>query len=375
MALILEHGYVLVEGRLEQVHSAMPSVQMPSAHVILGCLLGTAVGDALGLPYENLSPARGRRLWGEPEHYHLCFGRGMTSDDTDHICMVAEAWGTARADDDVDLEHFASHLEQSFKRWLLTFPAGIGKATLYAGVRSWLGRKPNGMMSAGNGAAMRSSILGVLAEDDATLTRAVTLSSQLTHRDSRATRAALVVARATRWGLYNEPDFAAFWHDCQHHVEMDDELLAWGEKIGSSMSQPSLNFAREHFPEGVSGYAYHTVPMALHMCFSQEPQDIFASLQDAVRCGGDTDTLAAIAGGIIGAWVGKRKDVMGVLEPHLQGLWLYPRGFAYLEALSRALASTDKDMPVVPTWQTGARGMAFNTLVMAHVLRRMLPPY
>lgn len=367
---------VLMDGVLEQVHSPMPSAQ-----VILGCLLGTAIGDALGLPYENLSPQRGRRLWGEPEGYRLCFGHGMTSDDTDHICMVVEAWAMARAGDDIDLEHFVSSLEQSFKRWLLTFPAGIGKATLHAGIRSYLRRTPSGVMSAGNGAAMRSSILGVLAADDAMLTHAVTLSSQLTHRDPRAVRAALLVARATRWGLHNERDFEAFWQACQHHIEMDDELLAWGEKIGSSLTQTSLEFAREHFPKGVSGYAYHTMPMALHLCFSRDPRDISLILQDAVRCGGDTDTLAAITGGIAGAWLGARLgaqgdgDVRGVLEPHLSGLWLYPRGLAYLEALSQALASTDGSMPVVPTWQTVARGLCFNALVMAHVLRRMLPPY
>ncbi len=379
---------IRVAGWLEQVHSPMPSLQMPSAQmpsaqVILGCLLGTAIGDALGLPYENLSPARGRRLWGEPEHYRLWFGRGMTSDDTDHTCMVAEAWWAAQGDG-VNLEHFVAILEQSLKRWLLTFPAGIGKATLYAGIRSWLKRTPSGVMSAGNGAAMRSSILGVLAEDDATLTHAVTLSSQLTHRDARAVRAALLVARAARWGLHNDPDFVAFWQACQHHIERDDELLMWGKKVGSSLLQPSLEFAREHFPKGVSGYAYHTVPMALHLCFSRDPRDIVLTLQDAVRCGGDSDTLAAITGGIAGAWLGARlgarEDVREVLEPQLRGLWLYPRGLAYLDALAQALASADDSMPVVsmpvvPTWQTVARGTCFNALVMAHVLRRMLPPY
>jgi ADP-ribosylglycohydrolase len=35
----------------------------PNSTAIVGCLLGTAVGDALGLPYEGLSPQRQRRIY------------------------------------------------------------------------------------------------------------------------------------------------------------------------------------------------------------------------------------------------------------------------------------------------------------------------
>ena len=57
---------------------------------ILGVLLGTAVGDAIGLPFEGLSPARvARRLSRGPLNHSLVFGRGMISDDTEHVCMVA----------------------------------------------------------------------------------------------------------------------------------------------------------------------------------------------------------------------------------------------------------------------------------------------
>ncbi len=58
---------------------------------IVGCILGTAVGDALGLPYEGVSPQRAPKLLGPPERYRFCFGRGMISDDTEHTCMVAQS--------------------------------------------------------------------------------------------------------------------------------------------------------------------------------------------------------------------------------------------------------------------------------------------
>lgn len=53
-----------------------------NAHdAILGCLLGGAIGDAIGLPCEGMSSERRRRVFGSIERHRLLFGRGMISDD------------------------------------------------------------------------------------------------------------------------------------------------------------------------------------------------------------------------------------------------------------------------------------------------------
>ena len=57
---------------------------------VVGSILGTAVGDAMGLPYEGLSRRRGKRLIGPPDRHHFFFGRGMVSDDTELTCMVSQ---------------------------------------------------------------------------------------------------------------------------------------------------------------------------------------------------------------------------------------------------------------------------------------------
>src|SRR5579863_10369291 len=115
---------------------------------IAGVLLGTAVGDALGLPYEGLSPRRARRLFGPgPLRHRFFLGRGMISDDTEHTCMAGQA--LLRAPRDVD--RFAKSLAWRFRFWLLGLPAGIGSATLRSITKLWLGISPrnSGVFSAG----------------------------------------------------------------------------------------------------------------------------------------------------------------------------------------------------------------------------------
>jgi ADP-ribosylglycohydrolase len=57
---------------------------------IHGLLIGTAVGDALGLPAEGLCRRRILRLYQGHWRHRLVFGRGMISDDTEHTIFVAQ---------------------------------------------------------------------------------------------------------------------------------------------------------------------------------------------------------------------------------------------------------------------------------------------
>ena len=62
-------------------------------------MLGAALGDALGLPIEGLRPRRAARMFKGPLQHRLLMGRGMVSDDTDHLVMVAHA-GLATTDEE-----------------------------------------------------------------------------------------------------------------------------------------------------------------------------------------------------------------------------------------------------------------------------------
>ena len=126
---------------------------------IEGCLIGTAVGDALGLAGEGLSRRRQARLFPDLSRPHFLGRQGMVSDDTEHTCLVAQALIASAG----ELEALTRALAWRLRFWLLGGPAGIGWATLRATVKLWLGVPPDrsGVWSAGNGPAMRSALLGV----------------------------------------------------------------------------------------------------------------------------------------------------------------------------------------------------------------------
>jgi ADP-ribosylglycohydrolase len=56
---------------------------------------------------------------------------------------------------------------------------------------------------------------------------------------------------------------------------------------------------------GVTGYAYHSVPVALY-AWLRHPDDFRYALISVLDCGGDTDTVGAILGALMGARLGRR---------------------------------------------------------------------
>jgi len=158
-----------------------------------GCLLGAAVGDARGLPWEGMSRRRQKRMRAYVGDAELVTGSNMCSDDTDHACMVAQAIAVSAGSP----RRFLSSLSWRLRFWLLGLPAGVGFATLRAILKLWLFVPPqfSGVRSAGNGPAMRSAILGVaFSESDPLLLMHVSASSAMTHSDPRAQFGALAVA-------------------------------------------------------------------------------------------------------------------------------------------------------------------------------------
>lgn len=341
---------------------------MDRSQQIVGCLLGGAVGDAIGLPYEGLPRSRVADLLGDrPLEHALVAGRGMISDDTEHACMTAQALLTAPEDPAA----FARSLHRRLRGWLLALPAAVGWGTLRAILKMWAGAPPerSGVDSAGNGPAMRAAILGA-ALGPARLGPFVAASTRLTHTDPRALAGALAIARAAAAIVHTDAAPLRIVSDVR--AATDDRELA------AALELALMHHARGDAPAayacslgqvtGVSGYIHHTVPVALY-CWLSSPHDVRRAVESAVRLGGDTDTVAAIVGGLAGASAGASQ-----LPPTwLAGLWETPRSVAWIRRLGERLATAAAAGPLPLAWHLlPLRNLAFLAIVLAHGFARLL---
>ncbi|HVT82946.1 MAG TPA: ADP-ribosylglycohydrolase family protein, partial [Phycisphaerae bacterium] len=307
-----------------------------------------AVGDALGLPREGMSARRAAAMWGgAPLRHRFLFGRGMISDDTVHACMTAQALLASRG----DLSQFGKSLAWRLRGWLLGAPAGIGFGTLRAILKLWMGFSPtrSGVRSAGNGAAMRATILGVWAaarrmnaQDRRELVR---ISTAVTHRDERAEEGAWVIAETAAWAATGGGDPSCLLDRLQAEVEGDElrrslsrakELLAAGATTKDFVV--SLGLAR-----GVTGYINHTVPVVL-FCFLRWPNDFRRAVTDAILVGGDSDTI----GGVVGSLTGAAHGLSAIPPEWLEGMWEWPRSVMWIQRLGQRMANAVVDGSFAP---------------------------
>ena len=354
---------------------------------LIGCMIGTAVGDARGLPYEGLSRRRLNRLFPCRGGYHLLFGYGLCSDDTEHAFMVGQALlSSTLADQDQQMNAFKRSLAWRLRFWLLGFPAGLGLATLQSIIKLWLGFSPDksGVWSAGNGPAMRAPLLGLWCRGDLVLLRRlIRISTRITHSDPQAESGALCLA----WTAYfavTEPDISqATMAHALHQTDLlyDQWIAKYWDQVTQSLldQQTTLDFAQTlGCPQGITGYMGHSIPIVLH-AFLSHPNDFDAATQAVIDCGGDTDSTAAMVGALVGGRVGET----GIPSFLLDRLIEWPMTLDRLKKLADRLSMAMTDVSAVSAlpnypWHIVAvlvRNGLFFMVVLAHVVRRMLPPW
>ena len=345
-----------------------------------GLLIGAAVGDALGLPAEGLSRRRIRRRYKGQWRHRLVFGRGMISDDTEHIVFVAQS--LVRHPDSP--ERFARRLGWCLRAWLWSLPAGIGFATLRAIVKLWLGFPPqySGVYSAGNGPAMRVAVIGAFfAHDPQRRSAYVAVSTRITHTDPKALTGAAAIAELAAWivrdALTERPPLAPFLALLRASGPDDRDWQVLVDAIAQAAQDdaPVGELAeRLGLAKGVTGYIYHTVPIAAYAWFRHN-SDYQHALTAVLDCGGDTDTVGAITGALAGATVGEA----GIPEEWQSGIVDWPRSPPLLRTLADRLATVQTTrQPAVPVrycWPViPLRNLLFLLIVLAHGFRRLLPP-
>ena len=292
-----------------------------------GCLLGHAVGDALGAPFEGIpadavyrdfGPIRG--IFDDPPIDTLTY-----TDDTEMTIAVAEV---LIEDGAIDPSRLAAAFERNYhpsrgygpgaQRILDTIRAGGDWQTLAATVF------PGG--SLGNGAAMRVAPVGLLFHcDEARLLEQARLSALPTHTHPVGIEAAQTLALAVAFVLTRPFDRSAFWATLRSHAATDD--LGYALRIASELTPDDTLGTLGNRLE-----AHRSVPTAI-ACFARHPDSYADTVCHAISLGGDTDTLAAMAGALSGAYLG-----ISALPRHLlDRLENGDKGRDYIASLARRL--------------------------------------
>lgn len=301
----------------------------------LGALLGVFVGDALGMPYE------GQPGHAIPDRVEMRDGRrppGSYTDDTQMTIALAESLlrrGTVNQEDLAAT--FRAHFNPT---------RGYGSGTTTVMVR-WdegvpvsvaAGRLFDGDGSRRNGAAMRVApvALRFSSEPDRVISQA-RLSARVTHTHPEGIDGAVVQAVAVAAALRDEDPFAAALTSAS-----TDRMLRRLKEL-SRTAQRGLEpraFAGRNWRIGVD--AAESVPVAVVIGSSAQSFEDAVSL--AVRCGGDTDTVAAMAGAIAGARFGAQSIPArwyAVLEDGADGRTHVERlALALMDAAPKGLTSS-----------------------------------
>ena len=230
---------------------------------------------------------------------------------------------------------------------------------------------------------MRAAIIGAFFAHDPNQRAAyVAASTRITHTDPKALTGAAAIAELAAWivrdRLTQRPPLEPFLvllrpcgpddRDWQALVEAMDRAAREDRTVAELAERLGL-------ANGVTGYIYHTVPIAAYAWF-RHGGDYQSALTAAIDCGGDTDTVGAIVGALAGATVGEA----GIPEAWRTGVADWPRSLPLLRVLAERLAdvaaSGQPAAPVRYLWLAiPARNLVFLLIVLMHGFRRLLPPY
>lgn len=275
-----------------------------------GVLLGQAVGDALGVPYEfgDPVPAGAARMVGRGLGP---YAPGEWSDDTQMaLCIARVAAGGLPLWGDEALDEVAS----AFLEWRMAGATDVGIQT--AGVLSRVRRGQEGLGrrmtevseqlarpgSAGNGALMRTAVVGISALGDPRGTaESAKRVARLTHADERCVESAVLWSEAVRVAV----NLGVL--DIRSGLRLIDpgRRGLWEGWIDEAENGPPARFRR-------NGYTVTALQAAWSAIWATRqatgPEHFEDALQTAISIGHDTDTVAAIAGGLLGA----RHGVSGI---------------------------------------------------------------
>ena len=286
-----------------------------------GALYGQAIGDALGAFYEfsgNLGPGESARYRSSRNDGFL---EGEWTDDTEQAFILLRAFTEEPEDQDLA----ALILAEGLQNWLHNDGRGCGNHTAKVLTDGVYGIAPlvvsedvwvqSGKESAPNGGVMRAVGVPVVRPwDPAWVIQAATLGCQVTHWDPRCVASAVAVSVACAALIRGEgiPSAVQQGIDAGKAIEPGiaeyltmslDKLQLRGPGIGYTYKCAGSGFwALREFQREAAEVEEMTPPgNSAEENWGLQFESI---LNDIIREQGDTDTNAAVAGAVMGSYIG-----------------------------------------------------------------------
>ena len=291
-----------------------------------GALAGLALGDALGMPTQAMSPQQIQTVYGhvtglvdgdKSQPYAPGMAAGSVTDDTEQALLIAslllKGHGSGLNLDASEFSHALLAWEDSMiERGSLDL---LGPSTKAALERVRAGENPLRVGGEGttNGAAMRVTPIGIAAStsDRQLFADAVWSSCQVTHATRQGFQSAALVAAAVSLGIdAGAADVTDLLWKAVAFVRSLPERGAWSpdpdvvaatRRALKLAAQPSSSLEWLAEQIGTSVASAQAIPMAFAL-LARDPSP--RALLQAANLGGDTDTIGAIAGAILGASLG-----------------------------------------------------------------------
>ncbi len=282
-----------------------------------GCLAALALGDALGLPTEMLTPQLIAEWYGEirglttidTRHPHHNLPRGSVSDDTDQALLLAQL---LIEDGAIDSHRFAQQLLAWSRTPRVRDNNFLGKATRAAldAIASGVPVESTGRGET-IGAAMRVAPVGLAIASREKLIEQVVASCLPTHNTHAAISGAMAVTFAVSAALKADATIETMADAAAEGARVGGEFGAWSwappldKRIAWAMHaatgmppRDAARFVYEVIGTGEAPWELITSAFAILRAANGEPMP---ALLAAANAGGDTDTLGAIVGALAGA--------------------------------------------------------------------------
>lgn len=291
-----------------------------------GALAGLALGDALGMPTQAMSPQQIQTVYGhvtglvdgdKSQPYAPGMAAGSVTDDTEQALLIAslllKGHGSGLNLDASEFSHALLAWEDSMiERGSLDL---LGPSTKAALERVRAGENPLRVGGEGttNGAAMRVTPIGIAAStsDRQLFADAVWSSCQVTHATCQGFQSAALVAAAVSLGIdAGAADVTDLLWKAVAFVRSLPERGAWSpepdvvaatHRALKLAAQPASSLEWLAGQIGTAVASAQAIPMAFAL-LARDPSP--RALLQAANLGGDTDTIGAIAGAILGASLG-----------------------------------------------------------------------